>query len=150
MNRVQKGGYTQWQSRLMALFLTVACVTSGWAQATFRWTGAAGTAWNNPANWVQIGPDADGIPDANDDVVFDGGNNCTLTADAECNDLTIPITYTGTFSLASFSLSVYGDWNHATPLNAFQSATGTVVLKGSSLPLYTMYIDSLMAIISII
>ncbi|WP_038029950.1 hypothetical protein, partial [Thermonema rossianum] len=109
MNRVQKSGYTLWQSRLMALFLTMACVTSGWAQATFTWTGAAGTAWNNPANWVQVGPDADGIPDANDDVVFNNNKNCNLTKNEACKNLTIS-GYSGTFSLNTFTLEVYGNW----------------------------------------
>lgn len=41
------------------------------AAATLEWTGSSGSNWTDAANWaITSGSDADGIPDADDDVIF--------------------------------------------------------------------------------
>ncbi|GIV40449.1 MAG: hypothetical protein KatS3mg033_2249 [Thermonema sp.] len=119
--------------------------SQAWAQADFTWTGSAGTAWNNAGNWtLTAGSDADGIPDADDNVVFTGSpaNNCVLTADAACKNLTFVADYTATLSLATFNLEVYGDWIDETPLSVFQPNTGTVILRDGGAGPYVMNISS--------
>lgn len=130
------------QRWMKAVFLLLLLPLAGWSQATFTWTGASGTDWNTPANWVQVGADADGIPDANDNVVFDGGNSCTLTASVACNNLTFATTYTGTLSLGTHTLEVYGSWTDATPVNVFQANTGTVIFRDGGSGPYTMTISA--------
>lgn len=128
---------------LLVLVLSLFWGGQAAAQATFTWTGASGSDWNNSGNWtLSAGSDADGIPDSDDNVVFDGANNCTLTADAACNDLTLSATYTGTLSLGTHTLEVYGNWTDATPVNVFQANTGTVILRDGGSGPYTMSISA--------
>src|SRR5688572_9445665 len=62
--------------------------------ATFTWSGAgADTNWTTSANWAQTG-DADGIPDADDDLVFDANtaqrnSNNNLAAASAVNSITV-------------------------------------------------------------
>ncbi len=67
------------------------------APATFTWNNAAGGSWTTPANWtVTGGTDADGIPDADDDVTFNPAAAGAL------------LTIAGGFQ-AAHSLSIPGD-----------------------------------------
>lgn len=72
----------------LSLFL-VFTSTVIFAQATFR-TNTGVNDWNLVGSWTLIsGTDADGIPDADDDVFIQSGHTITLTANQECNNLHI-------------------------------------------------------------
>src|SRR5258708_39591661 len=71
---------------LLAISL-LACV-NGFGQATF-YSSATGN-WSNSGTWtINSGSDADGVPDANDDVIVRGGFTVTVNANSSCNTLQI-------------------------------------------------------------
>ncbi len=54
-------------------------------------TSLATGNWNSPNTWtLSSGSDADGIPDADDDVTIAAANTITLTQNEACNNLTHP------------------------------------------------------------
>ena len=80
-----------------ALFFSVACTIlfpfASWTQATFE-LNASNVSWNSASSWtITSGSDADGIPDANDNVVIDPGASgrfVTLSSSGmACNSLQI-------------------------------------------------------------
>ncbi len=76
------------------LLLTIFMAIAGWAKTT-TWTGGVNNQWDNPLNWDN------GIPAANDDVVFPTNISATITRVAFDNN---PI-------LILNSLSVLGNSN---------------------------------------
>lgn len=58
--------------------------------ATFTYNNAtAWQNWNTPANWTVVGIDADGLPDADDDVTIPTGFQVTANLTASMNSLTL-------------------------------------------------------------
>lgn len=110
------------QKVFTSLFL-VFCVGAVHA-ATF--TSASSGAYNVPGNWSQVGSDADGIPDQDDDVVI-SGHSISLSTNASCRNLTINgggnVTMNGWTMLNWGSLTQNGT---ITGIGAWQfRATGT-------------------------
>lgn len=73
--------------------------------ATF--TAAFSGSWSTPGTWSVVGPDSDGIPDANDDVFISSNVTVTLTSTSSniCRDFTISA---GTLSLNNRAIRFYG------------------------------------------
>ena len=70
----------------VAAFLLVGSVVK--SQAVF--TSAATGNWNTASSWTLVsGSDADGVPDANDNVTISNNKDITITASATCKDLTV-------------------------------------------------------------
>lgn len=119
--------------RRFIVTLTLACsmITFVSAQATF--TSALETGnWNEASSWtLSSGSDADGIPDANDNVIIATGNKIILTADAECNDITFQGASAGNkLAIGNFMLTVSGTLNaDVTNISGALITTGTGRLK---------------------
>ena len=121
----------------------------------FTWNGTTSTAWNTSANWTQGGGDADGIPDADDDVTINSAaNNPVLSQNESIGSLagtngavnlstftltigttTSPSTYGGTFSgsggitktgAGRLDLTGNSTYSGETTLNQGTLATGTL------------------------
>ncbi len=118
--------------------------------ATFVWNAAAnGAGWSAPASWtITSGTDADGIPDANDDVVFNGTRTTSSTVGAAfaIRSLNVQAGYTSMIALGGNMLTVSGGVTvaSATQLQAF---SGILRFSGSqtvSLPatLATVVVDA--------
>lgn len=77
---------------MKTLFTTlIALLITGFVfGATF--TSIASGNFTVAGTWSQSGVDADGIPDANDDVVISGGHSVTLVTTSDCRNLTINAT----------------------------------------------------------
>ncbi|HRG58860.1 MAG TPA: PKD domain-containing protein [Bacteroidia bacterium] len=73
-------------SLLLSLFAVV--VHSNAATFTYN-NGTAWQNWNVPANWTVVGFDADGLPDADDDVTIPTGFQVTANLTSSMNSLTI-------------------------------------------------------------
>ena len=80
--------------RTCVLFIMALCGLAIRASAaSFDWVGGSGSNWTTAANWtITSGVDADGIPDADDDVRFPTNGNYAagidLNGDQVCNSLT--------------------------------------------------------------
>lgn len=74
------------------LILTVLIAATGWSKTT-TWVGGANTNWDNPANWDN------GVPAANDIVIFPTNTSATITRVAQGGDITL------------LSLSILGNSN---------------------------------------
>jgi hypothetical protein len=73
-------------SLLLSLFALVANLRA----ATFTYNNAtAWQNWNVPGNWTVVGIDADGLPDADDDVTIPTGFQVTANLTSSMNSLTI-------------------------------------------------------------
>ena len=73
--------------------------------ATFTSAAAGPNSWNAAASWTVVGVDADGIPDADDDVTIAGGHTITSAVTNYVQNLTI----TGTLSVSAGYMYTYGD-----------------------------------------
>ncbi|MEM0575236.1 T9SS sorting signal type C domain-containing protein [Flavobacterium polysaccharolyticum] len=63
--------------------------------------------WNSPATWtITSGTDGDGIPDAGDNVIIQGGFTVTTNAISACNNLTIASS--SSLVIAGFNFTVSG------------------------------------------
>lgn len=64
--------------------------SSAFSQGTFNSNSAGPANWDNSANWTLIaGSDANGIPDANDDVTILAGHTRDVNVNSGCANLTI-------------------------------------------------------------
>lgn len=103
-----------------------------WA-GTFTSNTASGN-WNIPASWTVVG-DADGVPDADDDVTIQSGHNITIaTAVNNCRDLILDGTLTGISY--NQTLNIFGDQTNngteAGKMNIyFKKVNGTISGTGS-------------------
>ncbi len=102
--------------------------------ATFVWNAAAnGAGWSAPSSWtITSGADADGIPDANDDVVFNGTRTTASTVGASfvIRSLQVQAGYTGLITLGGNTLNVSGGLTVASAAQ-LQAFTGTIRFSGS-------------------
>ncbi len=97
---------------LISIFLT-AIVVNG--QAVFR-TNTGINNWNAATSWTLVsGTDADGIPDADDDVFIQSGHTITLTQNEACKNVNVSTGTTAAntgseslLQLATFNLEVNG------------------------------------------
>ncbi|HND52558.1 MAG TPA: hypothetical protein PLV92_09185, partial [Pirellulaceae bacterium] len=85
--------------------------------ATFTWNAPTDNEpWTTAGNWAVTGVDADGLPDSDDDVVFDGTSTKTSSLDAatSIHSLTIAAAYTGTITqAAAANLTLGGDYSQS-------------------------------------
>ena len=86
--------------------------------ATFTYNNVtAWQNWNVPANWIVVGFDADGLPDADDDVTIPTGFQVTANLTSSMNSLTIngamrfmaPVTPTMTIGTLNMNSGILGD-----------------------------------------
>jgi hypothetical protein len=68
--------------KIYFLLLTVLVAATGWSKTT-TWVGGANTNWDNPANWDN------GVPAANDLVIFPTNTSATITRVAQSGDITL-------------------------------------------------------------
>jgi hypothetical protein len=99
---------------LLAFFLSTAIADA----ATFTFNNGAGWQnWNVPANWTVVGVDADGLPDADDDVTIPTGFQVTANLTSGMNSLTIdgeirfraPVTPTLTIGTLNMNGGILGE-----------------------------------------
>jgi len=101
--------------------------------ATFTSNVASGT-YNSATSWTFIGSDADGIPDADDDVTIIAGHNITVNTTNYVRNITIQGTLTGTSSMIFY---VYGNYVvsgaevGASGAIAFMPGVGSLSISGS-------------------
>lgn len=90
---------------LLLLFAATPLITK--AQGSFTSTGNGN--WSVAGTWtLGSGSDADGIPDADDDVTIAASQTVTLTANAACNNLTLNGTSGTRLAITSFVIDVNG------------------------------------------
>src|SRR5205823_4546251 len=100
--------------------------------STFTWIAGAGpdTNWSTPANWSVTGAaDNDGVPDSNDDVVFNGTNTGNSTVDST--------SFSGTVQ----SMSVNSGYIGTITLNTSLTVSGTLTLSAGTVTLGSNTLD---------
>lgn len=125
--------------KMMLLIAGIAGSTNAMGQGVF--TSAAPGNWNAAGSWtLSSGTDADGIPDADDNVTIGSTHTITVDANAACNNLTLLGAGLGTrLAIGNFTLEVSGTLNgDNTSLSASLITSGTGRLKfiGSSRALF--------------
>lgn len=122
---------------LGGIFLLLATSMS-FSQAVFR--SASGGSWNSASLWTRIsGTDADGIPDANDDVFIQSGHTVTINSASACKNLTFTggtISFNSTVTLAiggNVSVTNSSAINGYNNNHVFQVAGGLTVPSGRTL-----------------
>jgi len=101
--------------------------------ADFTWNAVAAGNWSDAANWTYTGSDADGLPDADDNVTFDNTSdfNALIDGNFSVKSLTISGDYDGTVSLDTNTFTVQsGDFDIDTA-SQFSADTGTVAFTGN-------------------
>lgn len=95
---------------------------NGFGQGSFTFSpGGANGNWNASANWtLSSGTDADGIPDADDDVIIPNGKTVNINVSSACNAITLNGNATINFTMANQTLSVNG----LMTMNGTSSVTG--------------------------
>ena len=78
--------------KIYFLLMTLLVAAIGWSKTT-TWVGGANTNWDNPVNWDN------GVPAANDIVIFPNNTSATITRVAQGGNITL------------FSLSILGNSN---------------------------------------
>lgn len=74
---------------LKTVFFTGLLLSGNWSFAgSFTSNGTGGGFWNSPSSWI-IQNDADGIPDADDDIIIQSPDLIVWQANSFCNDLTV-------------------------------------------------------------
>jgi len=96
---------------LKSIILAVVLAWSGNAFGQGVFTSAAAGDWNLAGSWtLSSGTDADGIPDADDDVTIAATHTINLDLDASVNNLNFAAgTSKINFSVASKTLTVFGN-----------------------------------------
>lgn len=97
------------------------------AQATFTSAAAGPNSWNVNTSWTQVGVDADGIPDLDDDVIISAGHTITIGVANAVKNLTVNGTLSCTGAGAG-SINVYGT-NYIVNAGGFQTGTGYFVFR---------------------
>lgn len=93
---------------------------------TFTSLGNGGGAWTGgAATWTIVG-DADGIPDPDDDVTIQAGDNITWNTTNKCRNLTINGTLTG--SVAGAVIYISGNYI----VTGTEAGTGQLVFQGAN------------------
>lgn len=107
------------------LIVLLFCCSSGWLLAA-NFTNIQSGNWNDAAIWqITAGTDADGIPDADDNVTL-SSLNVGLSQNESCNNLTHPGAAVQALSCAANYLDVYGTLtftNTPTSHNVITSST---------------------------
>lgn len=121
-----------------ALLILIISSFTAFGQATFE--SASGNVWNNASTWnLTAGSDADGIPDADDDVIINS-HTISVSSTAACNNLTISnagAVTTSQLTLFAATITINGDLNFedgvadAQPANFYINGAGTVNILGS-------------------
>ncbi|HEV7699249.1 MAG TPA: hypothetical protein VGO43_03385, partial [Pyrinomonadaceae bacterium] len=105
-----------------------ALVMPGVGGATFRSNVTTGN-WNTAGSWTLVsGTDADGIPDADDDVYVQTGHSISLVQNESCFDLHINTGGSAKVALGSNTLSINGK------IRAYTGALGTIPGTSTSTP----------------
>ena len=78
--------------KIYFLLMTLLVAAIGWSKTT-TWVGGANSNWDNPVNWDN------GVPAANDIVIFPNNTSATITRVAQGGSITL------------FSLSILGNSN---------------------------------------
>lgn len=94
---------SKWFVSGISAFLCMACFNVANA-ATFEWNGSISALWTTAANWtLTIGSDVDGIPDADDDIIFPAsgayGSDVDMNGNQACNSLTFNAGTTTIFDI---------------------------------------------------
>jgi len=107
----QTTGTAMKSNLLTSIILAVVLAWSGTAFGQGVFTSAATGDWNLAGSWtLSSGTDADGIPDADDDVTIAATHTINLDLDASVNNLNFAAgTSKINFSVASKTLTVFGN-----------------------------------------
>jgi hypothetical protein len=117
---------------LTAMLIVFCFASTGTAFGQGVFTSAATGDWNAAGSWtLSSGSDADGIPDADDNVTIASANTITVDANSACNNITLNGAATGTrLAIGNFTLEVSGTLNgDGTNLSATLITSGTGRLK---------------------
>jgi len=140
-SRLRAGFFASLASARRAGPLVVEALEQRIAPAAFTWVNPASGAWTTPANWSVVGSDADGIPDADDDVTINPaavGVVVTISGSQAAKSITMPgddtlqignasLTLSSASSVSNFTLVSGGTLNAGPQL----TVTGTATLTGS-------------------
>jgi Secretion system C-terminal sorting domain len=99
--------------KFVRFFLPIALLgcfsNSSIAQGIFTTTTSG--SWSNVATWsLSSGTDADGIPDADDDINITSAHNISLTSNVSCKNITVN-NITATINAGGFTVTIGGDAN---------------------------------------
>ena len=130
-----------------ALFLSLACFFMSASAATYTWTGAQSSIWENPKNWSP-----EGLPTAGDTAVISGVtltlnspealatltiSNCTING-ASLSANSVSASGTNTINSILTSVSTFAVQNGITTLNGgtitdgnYIIASGTLIVNGA-------------------
>ncbi len=119
--------------RTLLSLISLIGLTASVSAATFTSNVATGN-WNAPATWSVVGADADGIPDANDNVTILSTHTITLVAVSDCDDLTIDLG--GTLNYNSRNIRIRGNFTRTgTTTNVgglfFYGNPATITISGN-------------------
>ena len=115
---------------------------SSFAQGNFETSGSS--TWNNTSSWTLVsGSDADGIPDANDNVIIKAGNSIRITTNEAANNLVFDggtiafnsnrtLTINGNVTMtASSSITGYSNNHVFEVLGSLNVSTGNTLTVGA-------------------
>src|ERR1041385_1460997 len=129
--------------RRYLLFCSFAMLAIKFSHAA-AFTSIATGNFNSPAIWSVVGVDADGIPDADDDITISAGNTVTLVASSSIKSITT--NNTGSFKLNTFALLVWGNMTNNGSIGGNGSiqfyAVGTFSGANSVAPVGSIYFYS--------
>ncbi|MEX1138069.1 MAG: hypothetical protein WEF53_01825, partial [Bacteroidota bacterium] len=114
--------------RAMLIALSVVLCTSG-AVAQGNYQSNASGNWNSAATWTLIsGSDADGIPDADDNIDIVSGHSVIVNANSAVNNVTVT---SGTLDIRGFNLTVNGATSVSGSVIFSTSTAGTKIFIGT-------------------
>ncbi|MEM7245621.1 MAG: choice-of-anchor Q domain-containing protein [Acidobacteriota bacterium] len=120
-------------ARFLTAFLMGLLALPGARAATLTWSAGSSGSWSDGANWtVTDGTDTDGIPDADDLLVFDETSSADASIDTNLTVLGVRVigSYAGTVSLGSSELTVRSEFGVGN-VGGFDGGTGLIRLGGS-------------------
>ncbi|MFM2362573.1 MAG: hypothetical protein RLZZ316_1475 [Bacteroidota bacterium] len=122
----------------LVMLMLLASPFISFSQGSF--TSNATGNWSVVGTWtLSSGADADGIPDADDDVTIAAGQTVTLTANAAVNSLTLNSNSGTRLAIASFVLDVNGTVNGPSTNfsnNIITTTTGRLKFVGGNRALF--------------
>ncbi|MBX7093214.1 MAG: hypothetical protein K1X56_00710 [Flavobacteriales bacterium] len=112
--------------RFVPLIFVLAILSNSSIAGTFTSNGTG--AWDQPGTWIFSG-DANGIPDADDDVTILSGHVVTVGGGINGNCLTLTVNNGGNIAIGSAVLYIWGDYTN----NGIESSSGAISFKNSGL-----------------
>jgi len=130
---------------LKAMLIVLCFAANGTAFGQGVFTSAGTGDWNVAGSWTFTGSDGDGIPDADDNVTIAAAHTINLDNDAAVNNLNFASTSKINFSVASKTLSVFGNIvgvlateDYVTAANGANASGTKILFSGAATQVITL------------